>query len=61
MLIFGATITGVTMSNPDLEFNDIGIGSVTLKSTTAAFALLLATLKKPADFSAGFLFTFSFR
>jgi hypothetical protein len=36
MLMVGATILGGTASDPDLEFNNMGVGSITLKSTTAA-------------------------
>ena len=31
-MFVGATIIGGTASEPDLEFNDIGVGSLTLKS-----------------------------
>ncbi|MBT8135342.1 MAG: hypothetical protein KJO03_12595, partial [Gammaproteobacteria bacterium] len=35
MLIVDSTVVGGTASDPDLEFDAIGVGSVTLKSTTA--------------------------
>lgn len=36
MLIVDSTVVGGTASDPDLEFDAIGVGSVTLTSTTAA-------------------------
>jgi hypothetical protein len=36
MMIVDTTITGFTNSDPDLEFDAIGVGSVTLTGTTPA-------------------------
>jgi hypothetical protein len=36
ILIAGAEVVGGTPSDPELIFNDIGVGSITLKSTTSA-------------------------
>jgi hypothetical protein len=36
ILILGAEVIGGTPSDPELIFNDIGVGSITLKSTTSA-------------------------
>jgi len=36
MLIDGTTVTGGKPSDPDLDFNDMGVGTVTIKSTTPA-------------------------
>ena len=36
MLILGAEAIGGDPADPDLEFNDIGVGSITLVSTTTA-------------------------
>jgi hypothetical protein len=36
MLIVDSTVVGGTASDPDLEFDAIGVGSVTLTGTTPA-------------------------